>query len=364
MKDTKMQTNDSLIMKLRLPVIAIVLLVAMVAWLAGAFNEKVEPGQRTPQALPNLSELKAQVYELKLVEGEVYEPVPAGIEAKQNSIISSRILAKIEKVHVRAGQQVEKGQLLIELESADLLSRESQAKAALSSVKARLIEAENSLNRAKELSKKGILANADLEQAQASYDSLVAGKNSAEQALLEAKTSLEYAQVRSPIDGLIVDRFAEPGNTAQPGVQLLTLYNPDSLRVEANIREQLAVSLKLGDTLKVTIPSLNKNLSSVIEEMVPAGNAASRTFLIKSRLQGDGLLPGMYAQVNVSVGKKIRLLIPVDRVSELGQLNVVWVLDKDQIARRFIRLGDYQENGLVEVISGLKEGEFLLPRQK
>lgn len=359
-----MQTNDSLLKKLGLPVVAIVILVLMVAWLAGAFDDKVEPGERDQQARPNIDALKAQAYRVELLETEIFEPVPAGIEAKQNSVISSRILAKIEKVHVRAGQQVKKGQLLVELEKADLLSRESQAKAALASVGARLTEAENSLKRAKELSGRGLLANADLEQAQANYDSLLASSESAKQALAEAKTALSYAQVRSPIDGLIVDRFAEPGNTAQPGVQLLTLYNPNSLRVEANIREQLAIQLKLGDSLNVYIPSLEKSMAAQIEEMVPAGNSASRTFLVKSRLEGLGLLPGMYAQLSVPVGTKKLMLIPEQSIAELGQLNLVWVIDGGEISRRFVRIGDYHTDGMVEIISGLRPGDQVLPNQQ
>ena len=358
-----MQTNDSVLKKLGLPVLAIALLIVMVAWMAGAFNNKVKPGQSEQQSLVKLDELLRQAIEVERVKKEVFEPVPAGIEAKQNSLISSRILAKIEKVHVRAGQQVKQRQLLIELEKADLLSRESQAKAALSSVSARLLEAKNNLKRSEDLSQKGLIANAALEQTLANYDSLLAGKQSAEQALLEAQTALGYAQVHSPIDGLIIDRFAEPGNTAQPGMQLLTLYNPATLRVEAHVREQLAIGLSLGDTLQVSIPSMNKNLPSVIEEMVPAGNAASRSFLIKSRLEAEGLLPGMYAQLSVPVGTKQQILLPSDRIAYVGQLNVVWVLENEQVVRRFIRVGDQKENGMIEVVSGLRAGDLVLPVQ-
>lgn len=358
-----MQTNDSVLKKLSVPFLAIVLLIMMVAWMAGAFKSKVAPGFRDPQVSKNLSLLKKQVYVVESIEKEVFEPVPAGIEAKQNSQISSRILAKIEKVHVRAGQQVKKGQLLIELEKADLVSRESQAKAALLSVTARLLEAKSSLKRANELSQKGLIASAALEQAQANYESLLASKQLAEQSLLEAQTFLTYADVRSPIDGLIVDRFAEPGNTAQPGMQLLTLYNPSSLRVEAHVREHLALGLKLGDALRVTIPSLGKTFDSIIEEMVPAGNVASRTFLVKARTHAAGLLPGMYAQMMVLAGKKEYMLIPRDRVAEIGQLNVVWVLDNSHVSRRFVRLGDMSTDGKVEIVSGLAIGDELLPIQ-
>jgi RND family efflux transporter MFP subunit len=358
-----MNKSDTSSKSYLLPGVAIVALLLMVAWMAGMFSNQLAPGQASQEVLENKELLKQDAYEVRLIKQALTESVPGSIEAKHNSIISARILAKIEDVHVRAGEHVKKGQLLIELEQADLQSRVSQAQAALASVSARLVEAAQGLQRSSELNKKGILADALLEQSQANFNSLTAEKLSAEQALVEAQTALAYARVLSPIDGFIIDRFAEPGNTAQPGMQLLTLYNPDTLRVEAHVRETLAIGLQLGDALQVVIPSLNKQLTAVIEEMVPVGNTGSRTFLVKARLEGKNLLPGMYAQLRVAAGSKQGILIPADRVAELGQLNVVWLIEEEQIVRRFIRLGDLQKEGMVEVISGLSVGDRILPDQ-
>ena len=116
---------------------------------------------------------------------------------------------------MRAGDYVKKGQELIVLERSDLKSRVSQANSQTKSVDARLDEAKQSLDRSVELNKRGLLALAPLEASQANYKSLQAQKNSAQQALVEAKTALNYASVVAPFDGLIVDRFAEPGSTAK-----------------------------------------------------------------------------------------------------------------------------------------------------
>jgi membrane fusion protein (multidrug efflux system) len=72
---------------------------------------------------------------------------------------------------------------------------------------------------------------------------------------------LNYASVLGPFDGLIVDRFAEPGSTAQPGMPLLSLNNPSSVRVEANVREEQAISLVLCQTLKMDTLSKGSTLS-------------------------------------------------------------------------------------------------------
>jgi RND family efflux transporter MFP subunit len=256
---------------------------------------------------------------------------------------------------------VEKGQQLIELQKTDLQSRASQAEARIQSVSARLTEARQSLSRAVELTKKNLLAQADLDKAQANYDSLVADLSNAKQALVEANTALGFARVTAPISGRIVDRFAEPGDTAQPGVQLLSLYNPQSLRVEANVREKLALSLEIGQTLQVTIPARGMSVQSMIEEIVPAGNVGSRSFLIKTRLENSqGLLPGIYANLHIPAGTQSLLLIPEDRVAQIGQLDIVWVAHSDYVERRLIRTGKSYQDGMIEVISGLTENESIL----
>lgn len=345
---------------------AITVLVLMVAWMAGAFDEKVAPG-REDAAQRQLRASSDSVFEVKQQDIEVLEAVPATIAAKQTAMISSRILARIEKVKVRAGDYVKKGQVLIILEHGDLTSRVSQAQAQIASAEARMTEARQALERAVELNRRGLLAQAPLEAAQANFASQQAQLDSARNALLEAKTLLDYASVVAPFDGLVVDRFAEPGNTAQPGMALLSLYNPSSVRVEANVREERALQLELGQKLKMDIPSKSQERIAEVEELVPAGNVASRTFMIKSRINdADGLLPGMYARLMIPAGVEQRILIPQDYVAQVGQLNLVWVLhesaDNVQIEKRFIKTGLTHKEGMVEVVSGLSAGERLLKK--
>ena len=342
--------------KWTIPVITIVAVLLVVAWFGGFFTDKVAPGttivkQGASSSVVIVTQRKQQLF----------EPVPATIKAKQTTIVSSRILSRIEKIHVSAGDRVNKGQLLIELEKEELLSRASKAKAVINTVQAHLLEAKLSFERATELSRSGVISKADLENAQAKHDALTAELVTAQQGLKEAEAALSFGQIHAPINGRIVDRFAEPGDTVQPGAQLLVLYNPVSLRVEANVRERLALSLKIDQPLKVNIPALDTSLMSEIEELVPAGNSGSRSFTVKSRLKySEGLLPGMYAQLLVPAGEESLLLIPRDRVAKIGQLDVVW-LDNDGVSeRRFVRTGKTVGDGLLEVISGLQKGDRLL----
>ncbi|MEH6581615.1 MAG: efflux RND transporter periplasmic adaptor subunit [Halioglobus sp.] len=341
---------------LLLPLGAIVILLLLVALMAGYFSDKIEPG------LDGIGMVDASsAVEVVRLKGAFTEPVPASVEAREATIISSRLMARITAIEVRAGDYVDAGQLLLTLESIDLQARVLQAREQVRAVKARLTEARQNLVRAKELHGKGLIAVADRDAAQANASSLEADFAASQQALEEAETAMSYTEIRSPIAGRVVDRFAEPGDTASPGTTLLSLYNPFSLWAEARVREQLALSLDVGHELRVEIPSLEKSMTARIEEIVPAADPGSRSFLVKAVLPSDqGLLPGMYARLQVPAGERTRLVIPVDRVAQLGQLDVVWVLESGGSVRRFVRLGRRVEGTMVEVVAGLEEGDKIL----
>ena len=340
-----------------IPILAIVALLLIIAWMAGAFRDKVEPGL-TQNILDDTADTVVVVRE----EGVITESVPASIGARQATTISSRTLARITQITVRAGDNVSKGQLLVELERSELESRLQQAAEEVKSYEARLTEAKQSLDRAEELYARQLVAAATLDEARADHGTLKAGLARARQAVNEAETALSYSTIVSPIDGRVVERFAEPGDTATPGDKLLTLYNPGSMRVEGAVREGLALSLELGQELQVDIPVTGSTITARIEELVPAADPGSRSFMVKAQIDYSGqLLPGMYARMQVPAGTRSMLLVPEERILHYGQLDLVWVGTQAGVERRFVRTGREVRPGMLEVLSGLAEGERILP---
>lgn len=347
----------SLLRKLLMPLGALLVLLLLIYWMAGGFREQVVPGleRAPPAAVEDAVAVRAETE-------PAFEAVPASVEARETTVVAARLLARITALPVRAGDYVEAGDLLVQLEQADLEARARQARETVRSVSARLKEARQNLSRAEELHDRRLIADADLDAARANAASLEAQLAGARQAAEEAQTALGYSRITSPIAGRIVDRFAEPGDTVQPGQKILSLYNPFSLRVEARVREGLALALTPGEELAVAVPAVNKAFTARIEEIVPAADPASRTFEVKASLTAqNGLLPGMYARLRVPAGERERLLVPADRVRRVGQLDVLWVAGENGVERRFVRLGPAREDGQVEILAGVSAGEQVLP---
>ena len=343
--------------KFALPLLAIVGLLLMVGWMAGLFSEKIPPGVNPPGVV-NVDDAVA----VMSATVTIIEEVPASVEATQATLISSRLMARITAFSVRAGDMVKRGDLLLELENSDIKAQVQQAEAQVRATSARLLEASKTLDRVKELQDGGVMSVSDLDKAVAGHESLLAERAGARQSLEEAKTALSYTEIVAPFDGRIVDRFAEPGDTAQPGTNLLALYNPLYLRIEAQVREHLALDLEVGQRLQVEVPSLNKTVDAVIEERVPAADPGSRSFLVKAGVAFDkDMLPGMYARLLVPADSETQLTIPADRVAHVGQLDLVWVVQDGHSYRRFVRIGQLVDDGQIEILTGLAEGDLVLP---
>ncbi len=349
---------NSTLKKILPAIAALIILLIAIAWMAGFFNQKVEPG------LDSITSVNADdAITVTFSTQTIVESVPAQVAAKQTTLISSRLLAGITAINARSGDNVNQGQLLIELEKKDLIARANQAKQQMNSVQARLVEAKANLSRAEKLIEDGSIAVSDVDKIRANHDSLTAQLSAAELALQEAETAVSYTEIRAPIDGRVVDRFAEPGNTATPGTTLLSLYNPLSLRIEAQVREQLALTLAVGQTVEIEIPSLHKSFQGDIEELVPAASPGSRSFLVKVHMQAvDNLLPGMYARLLLPSGEQQHILVPNNYVGVAGQLNVVWVLQDGVPQQRFVKTGSANVvSQQTEVLAGLNDGDVIVP---
>lgn len=330
---------------------------AAVIWLSGGFGERLAPGELEPAAgtIPDTGEIAAVE---RVVEPAV-EWASGTLASARQTAISSRILARIEDIRVHAGDYVEEGDTLVVLDARDYDSRLRQVSDALRGARARIELAQAEKDRAETLLQRGTgtrqqfdRANSELLVAQAEGDRL-------EQSLSEAETALSYTVIQSSASGRVIDRLAEPGDTASPGAVLLRLYDPGVLRVEVPVRESLAVHLEVGRSLGVEIPAMGQAIDGVIDEIVPFAEPGARTLLIKVRLPPDRrLFAGMFARVAIPAGERTRLMMPSAAVERIGQLEFAAVITPDgRLERRIVTTGEIDREGRVEVLSGLREGD-------
>lgn len=338
-------------------VISLAVLVLLVAWLSGLFVPKISPGWTdTATALPaGLKTAAVQVREVpQIVQGL------GTIRAVHEMTIGSRLLARVKSVAVTAGQNVKSGQVLVELDQEDIAARIQQAQSAVEAAQARLAQAASDLQKVQQLRASGAATPREVDDRQRAADVAKADLAASQQALAEAQSQVSYATIKSPIDGVVIDKLVEAGDLAKPGQDLIRLFDPKALQLVAPVPETVAVGLKVGDLVGVRVDALNKQCEAKISEIVPQATPGSRSFQVK--VTGPcppGVYSGMFGRLLIPQGIRQQLLIPGAAVRRVGQLEMVQVVQDGpppRLADRYVTTGE-AEGEMVEVLSGLSPGE-------
>lgn len=353
-------------LKIALPVlVGIGLLGLIIAWLAGVFGEKIQPSKTAKVQRVFSPDAANEIEEVHEVVKDYFSEAVGTLKAATRTEISAQIMAPITEIRVKAGDVVQAGQPLVTLDRRDAESRLNQAQASLEAAKASLVQAEKDFQRDSEMYQEAVIAEKRFEQTKTALDVAQANVKRAGQAVGEAEVNLSYTVINAPQNGTIVDRLAEPGDVARPGVPLLVLYDPASLRLEVPVMENLAMKLKIGDVLQVHIDALDRDVQAVIDEIVPQAEAASRSFLVKVALRrSEELYEGMFGRLRIPAGTRRHLCLATAAIQTVGQLQFVDVVKPDgkTIERRFITTGRLGFPGRVEVLSGLEPGERVVLR--
>lgn len=313
----------------------------------------------TVTALPVPFESVREVV-VERVEEPSVERYPGTVQAVQENVVASRILATVAEVLVRPGQHVETGTDLVVLDSRDLQAREKKAGEEVTAAAARVRETKANFDRMKVALERAAVSRKDHDTAEAAYLVAESTFESAQKALEETRVALTYAVIRAPFDATITDRYVDPGDMATPGTALLALYDPSRLRLEAHVRESVAVLLRQGDRIGVSLETIGIEVDGEITEIVPQAEAGSRSFLVKVDLPRDErLYPGMFGRLLFRGPLRERLLIPAAAILAVGQLRYVAMADARR-TRRIVLVGTPRADGQAEVLSGLAEGETIL----
>src|ERR1019366_3277833 len=166
---------------------------------------------------------------------------------------ASRVSARVIEITVRAGDRVKRDQVIITLDAHDLGAQVAQAQGQLAAAQGELSRATADDKRFSALFARGSVTASEHDAAEAAYRGAAGRVAQAQAAVAAARAGLEYATVRAPADGVVVERLAEPGDMAMPGQPLVRLYDANALRVELQVPENLARNLATATPLDVTV---------------------------------------------------------------------------------------------------------------
>ena len=314
--------------------------------------------RRNEQVLtPTVSDVERRLVPVRLIRLPLCESAVGTIRAVHETTIGSKLLARVVEVNLKAGQKVQAGDVLVRLDDTDLRAKLQQAKAAVASAEAVHRQAAADERRYAQLVRSRTISQQQYENAVATLQSAEADLHRAQAAVNEVQATLDWATIRSPIDGTVIDKKVDVGDMVTPGQMLVTLFDPKHMQLVASVRESLTHRLQVGQSIGVQVEGLSKQCSGTVSEIVPESQSASRSFQVK--VTGPcpaGIYTGMFGRILIPLQEERVLVIPRQAVQEVGQLELVEVVKDGRASRRTIRTGwPLDEN--VEVLSGLREGE-------
>lgn len=297
------------------------------------------------------------------------------VRASRTSALSAEVVGLVVEVHVREGDTVKQGQILLTLEDIQPKATLEQAQAAFTAADHEVAAAESeralaqsTFARLKKLHDEKSISPQEFDEistrvqsATARHDAAVANRAQAAAGLEQARILVGRTRVHAPFDGVVTERRIDPGALASPGQPLLTIESTGRYRLEVGVNERDLKYVRLGAAVPVLLDALNSPLTGKVIQIVPAADPASRSFVIKLELPVNAnLRSGLFGHAEFTRGQTKAILIPHTAVLEHGQLQNVYALDDKNVATlRYITLGKTRAEN-IEVLSGLNTGERIV----
>ncbi|MBK9063221.1 MAG: efflux RND transporter periplasmic adaptor subunit [Acidobacteria bacterium] len=279
-----------------LAVLAAVVVIAGGAWFVVARKGSAEPKYR----------------KAKLDKGDVVSTVTAtgSLSAVTTVKVGSQVSGIIAKLYVDFNSTVKKGQLLAELDPTPFLVSVEQRRADLDKAKVELRNTELSLTRAKNLTKQQLLAQSELDAAQTNRDAAAAAVAQSEASLKQALTNLSYAKIASPIDGVVVDRQYDVGQTVAASFQAPVIFtiaqDLTKMQVLTNIDEADVGRVRVEQVASFSVDafpeqSFKGSVSQIRLSPQTVQNVVTYPVILDVPNQDLKLKPGMTANVQIPV---------------------------------------------------------------
>ena len=306
------------------------------------------------------------------------------IEPVTSVTVGTQVSGIVSKLYVDYNTVVKKGQVIAELDKTNLTSELNRAKAELTSAQSTLTYEQANFKRYQTLFDKGLVSANDYESAKLSYEKARQTVSSARESVQKAQTNLGYATITSPIDGVVLSKSVEEGQTVAASFNTPELFtiaqDLTDMRVIANIDEADIGGVKEGQRVTFTVDAFPEDkfegqVTQVRQEATTTSNVVTYEVVISAPNKDLKLKPGLTANVTIftleknhvlaAPAKALRfipneaLLKPDQKIEDIEAPQKVWTLEGNTFKAHKVETGI--TNGmLTEIVSGIKEGTEVL----
>ena len=282
---------------------------------------------------------------------EHYIEINGRLEAEEDAFISPEMSGQIETIHVKEGQFVKKGQLLVSLNTNLIESN-------IREVKTGLELASKLYDKQKELWSQNI--GSELQYLEAKNK-----KEQAEAKLKTLETQMDMASIEAPFNGVVEAIQMKEGELATPGMQLIRLINLDKLKLYGNISERYLTSVSKGEEVLISFPDLaGMTISAPIFRVGNVIDDASRTFRIEVKIRNTShrLKPNLYSTIKINdFSSSSALVVPSVAIKQDIRGNYLYLASEDgkKARKKYVDTGlSYRDQTMI--LKGLEPGDRVI----
>lgn len=322
----------------------------------------------TPPAAQSFELTRADVLTLAPVDLVRTVPVSGGLKAVDSAVVKARVAAVVQEITVREGDVVKRGQLLGRLDTAEVGLRLRQADEQAAAARSQLDLAERTLANNRALVAQGFISQNALETSVMNADGARATLQAAQAAAALARKSLDDAQIRAPLDGIVSQRLVQPGERVALDARLLEIVDLSRIELEAAVGADDIGAVRVGSRARLQVDGLAEPVAAHVARINPSTQPGTRAVLVYLELDPHpALRQGLFARGAIELERRNTLAVPQFAVRIDQPRPYVFVVADGRIAQRDVTLGargvaDFgaQRMEAVEVTSGLAAGELLL----
>ncbi|MGE5283742.1 MAG: efflux RND transporter periplasmic adaptor subunit [Actinomycetota bacterium] len=358
---------------------------AVILWMAAGISACGEKGKQGASA-PRPVVQDVEVVVVRPVPHETIAEAMGTVRARTTAAVAPQVTGRLTGVAVSEGSKVAAGALLATIDDTTVRAQLASAEGAVAEAEAAREEADGAISQAEagkglaektyerfrkllegkvvtqqefdEVEARRTVAAKDLERAQRKRAQVTAKIAQAKGQANAARAMLSWTRVTAPFAGVIVEKRADAGSMAIPGVPLFVLEDPRGHRIEAAVSETYLPFLRKGTPVQVVFDAdPGKPISATVTEVVPTIDPATRTFTVKADLPAGSARSGQSGKVRFDAGKGMALAVPKRAVTRAGGSDGVFTVGAaDNVARLSLITLGAEFDDRVEVLSGLQDG--------
>jgi membrane fusion protein, multidrug efflux system len=298
-------------------------------------------------------------------------PITGSLKPVNQALVKAKIAGELQAFKVREGMPITAGQVIAQIDASEAQSRLSEREAQLRSVNAQVDQAKRTAESNKVLLEKNFISQNAFDLTRSNLEVAIANRDAIAQQIVQSKKALADTRVLSPINGVVSERFVQPGEKLGIDARIVSIVDLSQMEIEAPVPSSDIAAVAVGQSISLQVEGVAGAQVGKVSRISPSTQAGTRSVIVYVSLANKNpqIRAGMFAQGALNLETKNNIVaIPLSALRESAGRNFVYVVSNNQLLEREVKLGLRNErasasngsSGIIEITQGLKTGDEIV----